>query len=299
MVNADTFFIAPLSWADNTTNEDGYIIYRTVQGNTTIVDTVAANVTSYTDTVLIFGKQIQYRVRAYRGTMVSAPSNMVSYAMPGKFERLDLTFVCYDPGTNMLTWNVFNPNTQYLPFIWAQWWSNARDTLFAAPGASVQFQTVNVPQNSSTFGDDNSTGIWWADQRLLPGKPSDIVYMAPLTTTCGGLRQAAAPAAKAAGTFFKGTLARSISEAQFEQEFLEQAFTVSPNPATDLIRLEAPGLEGNASIRITNLAGQVVLIREADFSQAAEIRLSQMPAGIYLVTLSTGNASISRRVVKQ
>ncbi len=58
-----------LSWADNSTNEDGFRIERKVgtTGTFSVIATVGPNVTSYTDASLVSGTTYCYRVNAFNG----------------------------------------------------------------------------------------------------------------------------------------------------------------------------------------------------------------------------------------
>src|SRR5439155_13837411 len=55
-----------LAWADNSTNETGFIIERSLDGVSgwTQIATPAANATTYSDTGLLAGTNYSYRVRA-------------------------------------------------------------------------------------------------------------------------------------------------------------------------------------------------------------------------------------------
>jgi len=71
--------------------------------------------------------------------------------------------------------------------------------------------------------------------------------------------------------------------------------SVYPNPFSNYI--DVSGKELISSIRITNLLGQVVL--EQDFDSKSSINTSQLPNGIYLVTLfSVNNDNIVYRMFK-
>ncbi len=62
-----------LDWTDNATNEDGYKIERSADGeNFTVIGTVAADVETYTDEDLDELTKYYYRVRAYKGDEYSA-----------------------------------------------------------------------------------------------------------------------------------------------------------------------------------------------------------------------------------
>lgn len=71
-----------LSWTDNSDNEDGFKIERSPDGATwTQIDTVGANVTTYSNTGLTCDQTYYYRVRAYNTQGDSGYSNTAS-AMP-------------------------------------------------------------------------------------------------------------------------------------------------------------------------------------------------------------------------
>ena len=69
-----------LSWTDNTTYETNYSVERSPNGSKswTVIATLGANVTTYTNTGLAVGTTYYYRVRAYDGTNYSAYSSVVT-----------------------------------------------------------------------------------------------------------------------------------------------------------------------------------------------------------------------------
>jgi Fibronectin type III domain len=70
-----------LSWTDNSTNETGFQMQRSSDGVTfTLVATLGANVTAYTDSGRTTGTTYYYRVRAYNSRGNSALSNVASAA---------------------------------------------------------------------------------------------------------------------------------------------------------------------------------------------------------------------------
>lgn len=97
-----------LEWVDNSSKENGFIIYRTTEqfGNFSIVDTVAANSTSYADTGLTDNTTYFYFVRAFNGDGNSEDrSNVAS----GKTANVPLVPVSVQvtptgPNTVTITW---------------------------------------------------------------------------------------------------------------------------------------------------------------------------------------------------
>jgi hypothetical protein len=65
-----------LTWTDNSNNESGFKIYRSLDGSTwTLINTVGVNVTSYSDPGLASGTMYFYRVKSFNGAGTSAYSN--------------------------------------------------------------------------------------------------------------------------------------------------------------------------------------------------------------------------------
>ena len=79
-----------LSWTDNANNETGFQIQRSNNGvNFTLIATVPANVTTYTDNGLTAATTYYYRLRAFNSSGNSAPSNVASATtLPGSPPRL-------------------------------------------------------------------------------------------------------------------------------------------------------------------------------------------------------------------
>lgn len=95
-----------ISWADNSSNETGFKVYRSVDGAAyALLDTVGANTTSTSDTSVSRDHYYNYKVLAYNGDGNSSYSNVSTTiptipAAPTSFEgeaisstRIDLTWV--------------------------------------------------------------------------------------------------------------------------------------------------------------------------------------------------------------
>lgn len=72
-----------LSWADNSSNETGFVVERSTNGSTyTAITTTAAGATSYADTTVSGGTTYAYRVKAINGSTNSSYSATQSVATP-------------------------------------------------------------------------------------------------------------------------------------------------------------------------------------------------------------------------
>ncbi len=74
-----------LSWQDNSTNETGFKVERCQGGNCSNfveISAVAANVTSFSDTILQASTVYQYRVRAYNSTAYASSYPVVTVTTP-------------------------------------------------------------------------------------------------------------------------------------------------------------------------------------------------------------------------
>ena len=78
-LSAETFNNAiELNWVDNCAYEEGFHIYRDSGYGYVEIDTVGANITTYTDAGLEYGKDYLYEVSAYVGEEISEHTNSAS-----------------------------------------------------------------------------------------------------------------------------------------------------------------------------------------------------------------------------
>ena len=167
-----------LTWTDSATNEMGYEIDRTTDGNTwtVVTDTLPANTTSYSDIGLTDGTLYGYRVRAVNSlggsgyainaaaTLPTAPTNLQATVVSGT--EIDLSWTASDYATGYTismqaegsdTWQVIGtvPATQ---------------TTYAATGLAAggtYYAFCVAPSNSTA-----ASAVAYLDPQTLNGAPT-------------------------------------------------------------------------------------------------------------------------------
>lgn len=95
----------------------------------------------------------------------------------------------------------------------------------------------------------------------------------------------------------------SVSEGElFEEPFTD--FGIYPNPAQNFvtIAIETSGNDENYTIRVTDVTGRTVAFNNINAASRSEIlseiNLSDVPAGIYLVTVETNGSKMTKKIIK-
>lgn len=80
-------------------------------------------------------------------------------------------------------------------------------------------------------------------------------------------------------------------------QLTREVSNVFPNPVNELLNIRlAEGFDKlKTQIKVVNMAGQTV----ADFNFNEVINLSKLPAGVYILTLTDGNLSESKKLIKK
>ena len=86
-----------------------------------------------------------------------------------------------------------------------------------------------------------------------------------------------------------------INAGFFDVEEMEgRKVQVYPNPTKGTVHIEAEGIE---SIRLTNMMGQVLEVREYGRADSLELNLSGFVPSVYLLEIKTAYGVVKRRVV--
>ena len=87
----------------------------------------------------------------------------------------------------------------------------------------------------------------------------------------------------------------ALMEDPKELELVVKAF---PNPATSFLNLQVKGMvEHSFSYKIIDLTGQLVDQQLDLYGQNKRIDISQLPKGIYIVTVQVGSQQVTNKVI--
>jgi Secretion system C-terminal sorting domain len=102
------------------------------------------------------------------------------------------------------------------------------------------------------------------------------------------------PTSSANVTFnFNSTNITAVSVAQ-----LDQRYTVSPNPATEILHLSARGsLLDKGTVTLMDLQGHQVLTQDVNAVLNADLRVGDLAPGIYMLRYATKVGTVTKKVV--
>jgi|GEM_PF-505434 len=83
----------------------------------------------------------------------------------------------------------------------------------------------------------------------------------------------------------------------FGNEFATANFSIYPNPATDVVNVNAGDLLIN-SVQVTDINGRVINTINVALSSTAEINVSDLTAGIYFLTVNTDQGVGTSKIIK-
>ena len=98
------------------------------------------------------------------------------------------------------------------------------------------------------------------------------------------------------GTVVNGTFGIQVNTVLSSNSFDSNAFLAYPNPVKDVLNLEYNS--EISSVKVINLLGQEVISRNIN-ANSAQVDMSQLSAGAYIVNVTVGDAVKTIKVVKQ
>jgi hypothetical protein len=81
-------------------------------------------------------------------------------------------------------------------------------------------------------------------------------------------------------------------------DFGSQQLAVYPNPVVDVVNVTVKNAGAILSVRVTDQLGKVVLENQVSQTNETQLNLSGLSSGVYLVTVTTGNATYTQKLIK-
>ena len=83
------------------------------------------------------------------------------------------------------------------------------------------------------------------------------------------------------------------------QDYTQVVMNLYPNPATQYVILDmSTGEEMHGSVVITDMLGRLCLVQKAEGTKC-QIELSDLPVGMYFLTYSDGERTVTRKFMKK
>ncbi|MFN3405341.1 MAG: T9SS type A sorting domain-containing protein [Cytophagaceae bacterium] len=258
-LNSTSISSISIYWIDDTQDEDGYFIERSLDGENwqQIIGPVPPSLDYYEDQDLEEGVLYYYRIVSFIAGGFSSYSEVyheTTWARPVKPEHLTATAVS-DTKVN-LTWDyTFQPN-QNLVF-----------RIYRANNLLGPYENNNAVFNQTSFSENelqpNTTYFYFIEVvDFFTGlyNRSDTVEVKTPVTTSSSL-----------GTSFD--------------------ISFYPNPAYETLNINYNGLD-NLEIKITSLEGRIEIVKT--IGSADVINLSELKSGIYFLICSDGNGLLKK-----
>ena len=85
------------------------------------------------------------------------------------------------------------------------------------------------------------------------------------------------------------------------EEALKASITVAPNPAVDYVNVSFEDLDGNFNLTMTDITGRVMVAETVEVLGATKhtVDVSSFPAGVYMLNVNNGTASVTYKVSVQ
>jgi hypothetical protein len=208
-------------------------------------------------------------------------------------------------------------NTRVLRgFVWLQ--NGANRGLF-----SINFAAGGLILNADTwykigFSYNTVSGevLWKTSPTAAAGGMQPAFWVPEMSPTQISLVQNVFPAAAAVGTtpavpansatstiVFDNYIARAVATSNLlnVEDFTVKGATIAiyPNPATDLLNIKMDGSNAINVIQIVDLNGRQILSRTFDTVSEAQIDVNDLSAGMYLINITSGDQSVTKKFLKQ
>jgi subtilisin family serine protease len=261
-----------LEWIDNTPDETGVVIERTTRAENIngvltplafdVIGTVGAGVTSFTNTGLSRGTVYYYRVRAIKGTLSSAFSNIVNGTTRiGAPSNVGLNLKgTAGNGLVRLNWTaVADPDVVFEVYYFSE-------TKINTLAATVTTTTAVIT------GLENGVDHWFRIKAV---------------SKASGLKSDYSNTVELRPSIVLGT----------DDNLTSQGFEIYPNPTSSEFTLKLSQTTKPVSVTVVSVTGQVVHAQKFnEFGGSETISLGAISSGVYVVRVETENGSYQKRL---
>lgn len=118
--------------------------------------------------------------------------------------------------------------------------------------------------------------------------------------SCMIIMNASGPNPEAGSYLYVDNLSFSGILAGVENTEITGTFRIFPNPANHEIQIDLSGLKSTAQqFEITDLTGRVIVTKQSNGSLLQTISISELPAGNYLLRITTAKGIVTQKISKQ
>lgn len=118
--------------------------------------------------------------------------------------------------------------------------------------------------------------------------------------SCMIIWNASGPNPEAGSYLYVDNLSFSGIIAGVENTEITGTFRIFPNPANHEIQIDLSGLKSTAQqFEITDLTGRVIVTKQSNGSLLQSISISELPAGNYLLRITTAKGIVTQKISKQ
>ncbi|WNJ17627.1 PHB depolymerase family esterase [Pontibacter sp. G13] len=295
-----------LSWTDASTNEDGFQIERSTgdASNYTLLATVAANATSYTDANLANSTTYFYRVRAFNTDGNSPFTAQASATTAGQATLVEID---QPLGSGVISYfNNVNTGQSFTAPVSGELISIDANLYLAISGSTLRIYAGNTTSGTPLYEQSSvNAGSGWQTISLTTPLAVSQGQVYTFQLTSASIRYNFSNV-YAGGNFWYNSISYTVFDAAFGATFsttsgsrLAAKGSLSlhayPNPTRSFLTIEAGGFEGNSSLSVMDLQGRTLLTQ----IQTDKLDVTGLAAGMYWLVLHTDQGQLVKQFRKE
>jgi hypothetical protein len=288
-----------LTWTDNSSDEDGFHIERSIDGSTfTMLTEVGSNVVSFTDNGLTASTTYFYRVKAFNGASHSnhsAPSNIASATT-------------LSSGGGGVVMHIDNVTVTRVAASGGRYRGVANVYIFDANGAPVSGATVtgdfSGPSSGTVSGTTNTSGQVTLNSALVKSPTGNWCFMVSNVTKSGASYNAAANVLSMACEGGGGMGMKSLSNENVDEAngSYTNDLKIYPNPFRNSTKIAFQiEKDTKVNLEVYNLLGERVAVIADENYEAGQYQLEynarDLKAGTYFIRFSYDGYTENKRIV--